>query len=146
MVIEVHPPWKMYFDGAAHRGGDGASVVFVISQGEDLPYTFMLMQLCSNNIAEYQAFGLDMDVEMKWLQLQVFGDSQLVVNQLLGSYEVKKPELRPYHDYTKILMGWLGDATIQYVPRKENKKADTLAALALSLTLPYQAQVTVYQK
>ncbi|XP_070010950.1 uncharacterized protein [Nicotiana sylvestris] len=87
-----------------------------------------------------------MAVDMKHLQFQVFGDSQLVVNQLLGSYEVKKPELRPYHDYAKRLMGWLINVTIQYVPRKENKKADALAALASSLALPDQAQVTVCQK
>ncbi|XP_075096429.1 uncharacterized protein LOC142174519 [Nicotiana tabacum] len=85
MVIKVQPPWKMYFDGAAHRGGAGAGVVFAISQGEVLPYSFTLMQLCSNNIAEYQALilGLEMAFEMKWLQLQVFGDSHL-----LGSYQV----------------------------------------------------------
>nr|XP_009804123.1 PREDICTED: uncharacterized protein LOC104249398 [Nicotiana sylvestris] len=73
----------MYFDGAAHRGGAG--VVFVTSQGEVLPYSFTLMQLCSNNIAEYQPLilGLEMVVEMKRLQLQVFSDSQLAVNQLL---------------------------------------------------------------
>ncbi|XP_070040881.1 uncharacterized protein [Nicotiana tomentosiformis] len=87
-----------------------------------------------------------MAVDMKQLQLQVFGNSQLVVNQLLGSYEVKKPELRPYHNYTKILMGWICDVIIQHVPRKESKKADALAALASSLTLPNQAQVTIYQK
>ncbi|XP_070056470.1 uncharacterized protein [Nicotiana tomentosiformis] len=43
-------------------------------------------------------------------------------------------------------MGWLGDVTIQHVLRKENKKADTLAALASSLTLPDRAQVTICQK
>ncbi|XP_070015488.1 uncharacterized protein [Nicotiana sylvestris] len=91
MVIEVQPPWKMYFDGAAHCGGAGAGVVFVTSQGEVLPYSFTLMQLCSNNVAEYQVLilGLEMAVEMKRLQLQVFGDSQLVVNQILSSYKVK---------------------------------------------------------
>ncbi|XP_070054920.1 uncharacterized protein [Nicotiana tomentosiformis] len=138
----------MYFDGAAHCGGAGAGIVFVISQGEVLPYSFTLTQLCSNNVAEYQALilGLEMVVEIKRLQLQVFGDSQLVVNHLLGSYEVKKPELCPYHDYAKILMRWPGDVTIQHVPRKENKKVDALAALASSLTLPDQAQVTVCQK
>ncbi|XP_070008232.1 uncharacterized protein [Nicotiana sylvestris] len=148
MVIEVQPSWKMYFDGAAHRGGAGAGVVFVTPQGEVLPYSFTLTQLCSNNVAEYQTLvlGLEMAVDMKQLQLQVFSDSQLVVNQLLGSYEVKKPELRPYHDYAKKLMGWLSDVTIQYVPRKENKKVDALAALASSLALPDQAQVIVYQK
>ncbi|XP_070039705.1 uncharacterized protein [Nicotiana tomentosiformis] len=137
----------MYFDGAAHRGGADAGVVFVTSQGEVLPYSFALTQLCSNYIAEYQALilGLEMAVNMKQLQLQVFGDSQLVVNQLLGSYEVKKLELRPYHNYAKQLMGWVGDVTIQHVPRKENKKVDVLAALASSLTLPDQAQVTICQ-
>ncbi|XP_070002203.1 uncharacterized protein [Nicotiana sylvestris] len=102
MIIEVQPPGKMYFDGAAHCRGAGAGVTFVTSQ--------------------------------------VSG------HQLLGSYEVKKPEIHPYHDYAKNLMGWIGDVTIQHVPRKENKKVDALAALASSLTLPDQAQVTVYQK
>ncbi|XP_070034457.1 uncharacterized protein [Nicotiana tomentosiformis] len=63
-----------------------------------------------------------------------------------SSYEVKKPELRPYHDYAKKLMGWVGDVITQHVPRKENKKVDALAALASSLTLSDQAQVTIFQK
>ncbi|XP_070030429.1 uncharacterized protein [Nicotiana sylvestris] len=148
MVIEVHPPLKMYFDSATHRKGAGAGVVFITSQGEVLPYSFALTQLCSNNVVEYEALilGLEMAVEMKRLQLQVFGDSQLVVNRLLGSYEVKNPELRSYHDYAKKLMGWLGDVTIQHMPRKENKKADALATLPSSLTLSDQAQVTICQK
>ncbi|XP_075092171.1 uncharacterized protein LOC142172453 [Nicotiana tabacum] len=148
MVIEVQPPWKMYFDGAAHCGGAGAGIVFVTYQGEVMPYSFMLTQLFSNNVAEYQALilGLEMAVKMKWLQLQVFGDSQLMVHQFLGSYKVKKPELFPYHDYAKKLMGWLDYVTIQHVPRKENKNADALAALASSLTLPDQAQVTSRKK
>ncbi|XP_070009835.1 uncharacterized protein [Nicotiana sylvestris] len=147
MAIEVQPPWKMHFDGAAHHGGARAGVVFVTSKSEVLPYIFMLTQLCSNNIAEYQALilGIEMAVEMKRLQCQIFGDSQLVINQILGSYEVKKPELRPFHGYAKKLMGWVGNVTIQHVPRKENKKADILAALASLLTLPDQAQVTIFQ-
>uniref|UniRef100_A0A1S4BC46 RNase H type-1 domain-containing protein n=1 Tax=Nicotiana tabacum TaxID=4097 RepID=A0A1S4BC46_TOBAC len=94
-------------DGAAHHLGAGASVVFVSFQGEVMPYSFTLTQLCSNNVAEYQALilGLEMVVEMKRLQLQIFGDSQLVINQLLGSYEVMKPELCPYHDYAKNING-----------------------------------------
>ncbi|XP_070045945.1 uncharacterized protein [Nicotiana tomentosiformis] len=85
MVIEVQPPWKIYFDGVAHREGAGVGVVFVTSQGEVLPYSFTLTQLCCNNVTKYQALilGLEMAIEMKRMQLQVFGDSQLVVNQLL---------------------------------------------------------------
>ncbi|XP_060183387.1 uncharacterized protein LOC132613398 [Lycium barbarum] len=148
MVVEIQSPWKMYFDGAAQRDGTGAGVVFVTPQGEVLPYSFTLTQRCSNNVTEYQALilGLEMAVDMKQLQLQVFGDSRLVINQLLGSYEVKKPELLHYHGYAQKLIGWLGDVTLQHVPRKENKKADALAALASTLTLPDQTQVTICQK
>ncbi|XP_060200724.1 uncharacterized protein LOC132628991 [Lycium barbarum] len=138
----------MYFDGAAQLDEAGAGVVFVTPQGEVLPYSFTLTQCCSNNVAEYQALilGHEMAVDMKQLQLQVFGDSQLVINQLLGSYEVKKPELLPYYSYAQKLIGWLGDVTLQYVLRRENKKADALAALASALTLPDQTQVTICKK
>ncbi|KAL0288337.1 UNVERIFIED_CONTAM: hypothetical protein Sangu_2662900 [Sesamum angustifolium] len=37
LVIEVTPPWKMYFDGASHKKGAVAGVVFVTSKGEVLP-------------------------------------------------------------------------------------------------------------
>ncbi|KAL0448150.1 UNVERIFIED_CONTAM: Polyprotein P3 [Sesamum latifolium] len=37
LVIEITPPWKMYFDGASHKEGAGAGVVFVTSEGEVLP-------------------------------------------------------------------------------------------------------------
>ncbi|KAL0317360.1 UNVERIFIED_CONTAM: hypothetical protein Sangu_2150300 [Sesamum angustifolium] len=43
LVIEVTLPWKMYFDGASHKEGDGAGVVFVTSEGEVLPYSFTLI-------------------------------------------------------------------------------------------------------
>ncbi|KAH0773500.1 hypothetical protein KY290_010637 [Solanum tuberosum] len=87
-----------------------------------------------------------MAVDMKQLHLQVFCDSQLVINQLLGSYEVKKFEFRPYHYYSEKLIGWLEDVTLQYVRRMENKKANALDALASLLALPDQTQVTICQK
>ncbi|XP_069155662.1 uncharacterized protein [Solanum lycopersicum] len=83
---------------------------------------------------------------MNQLHLQVFGDSQLVINQILGSYEVEKPDLRPYHDYVQKLIVWLGYVTLQHVRRIENKKVDALAALASKLTVSDQTQVTVCQK
>ncbi|XP_073120324.1 uncharacterized protein [Henckelia pumila] len=138
LVIEVKPPWKMYFDGASNKEGAGAGVIFVTSDGEVLPYSFTLTQNCSNNVAEYQALilGLEMAVDIKQLHLQVYGDSALVITQLLGSYEVRKPELLPYHNYARKLMGWLGDVEIEHVPRKDNKQADALAKLASTISMP----------
>ncbi|XP_073133436.1 uncharacterized protein [Henckelia pumila] len=138
LVIEVKPPWKMYFDGASNKEGAGAGVIFVTSDGEVLPYSFTLTQNCSNNVAEYQdlILGLEMAVDIKKLHLQVYGDSALVINQLLGSYEVRKPELLPYHNYARKLMGWLDDVEIEHVPRKDNKQADALAKLASTISMP----------
>ncbi|KAL0300176.1 UNVERIFIED_CONTAM: hypothetical protein Scaly_2568400 [Sesamum calycinum] len=146
LVIEVTPPWKMYFDGASHKEEAGAGVIFITSDGEVLPYSFTLTQNCSNNITEYQALilGLEIAVDIKQLHLKVFGDSKLVINQLLGLYEVKKPELFPYFDYAQRLIGWLGDVKIEHVPIKDNKQADALAKLVSTLmTLEDNARVPI---
>ncbi|KAL0363835.1 UNVERIFIED_CONTAM: hypothetical protein Sangu_0481100 [Sesamum angustifolium] len=67
LMIEVTPPRKMYFDGASHKEGASTGVVFVTSKGEVLHYSFTLTQNCSNNIAEYQALilGLEIAVNVK---------------------------------------------------------------------------------
>ncbi|KAK4397616.1 hypothetical protein Sango_1237100 [Sesamum angolense] len=128
---------KMYFDGSSHKEGAGAGVVFVTSEGEVLHYSFTLTQNCSNNVAEYQALilGLEIAIDAKQLPLKVYGNSQLLVNQLLSLYEVKKPELLPYHNYAKRLMGWPGDVELEHLPRKDNKQADALAKLASTLSM-----------
>ncbi|PIN20544.1 hypothetical protein CDL12_06762 [Handroanthus impetiginosus] len=63
-------------------------------------------------------------------------DYKLVVNQLLGKYEVKKPGLLPYFNHAKKLIGWLGDVEIKHVLRAENKQVDALMKLTSLLTMP----------
>ena len=57
-VVEVQPPWKMYFDRASYREGAGAGVICVTYQKEIFPYSFTLTQCCSNNVKDYQALIL----------------------------------------------------------------------------------------
>ncbi|KAL0309049.1 UNVERIFIED_CONTAM: hypothetical protein Sradi_5847200 [Sesamum radiatum] len=137
LMIEVTPSWKMYFDGVSHKERTGSGVVFVISEGEVLPYSFTLTQNCLNNVVEYQALilGLEITVDSKQLPLKVYGDSQLVVNELLGLYEAKMLDLLPYYKYAKKLMGWLGDVELKHLPRKDNKQADALAKLVSTLSM-----------
>jgi len=61
---------------------DGSGVIFVTSEGDILPFTFFLTQLCSNNVVEYQALilGLEMVMDKKVIGLQVSGDSKLNIN------------------------------------------------------------------
>ncbi|KAI5342013.1 hypothetical protein L3X38_009888 [Prunus dulcis] len=75
--VDVSPAWMMFFDGSARKDGAGAGVVFVSPERHVLPYSFSLSELCSNNVAEYQALimGLQMAVEMKISSLEVYGDS-----------------------------------------------------------------------
>ncbi|KAL0423268.1 UNVERIFIED_CONTAM: hypothetical protein Sradi_0861600 [Sesamum radiatum] len=113
---------------------DSTLELYLLHQKEK--YYITLTQNCSNNIAEHQVLilGLEIVVDAKQLHLKVYGDSQLVVNQLLGLYEVKKPELLPYHNYTKRLMGWLGDVELEHLLRKDNKQTDALVKLASTLS------------
>ncbi|CAL8991156.1 unnamed protein product, partial [Prunus brigantina] len=117
--------------------GRGAGVVFVSPEKHVLPYSFSLSELCSNNVAEYQALimGLQMAVEMKISSLEVYGDSMLVINQLLTHYEVRKDDLILYHQMATKLLERFDFVTLEHVPRKDNQMADALANLAATLAL-----------
>nr|XP_027122216.1 uncharacterized protein LOC113739176 [Coffea arabica] len=138
----------MYFYGAAHRDGAGAGVVFYTPQADILQYSFTLTHRCSNNMAEYQVLILVLETaaDMKQLHVMVYGDSKLVVNQLLGIYDVKKPELIPYYKYARQLIGYLDNVTIEHTRRKFNQQADSLARLASMITLPsHRNQISICQ-
>ncbi|RVW52984.1 hypothetical protein CK203_072696 [Vitis vinifera] len=50
--VDIFPSWMMFFDGLAHYDGTCAGVVFVSPQRQILPYSFVLSERCSNNVAE----------------------------------------------------------------------------------------------
>ncbi|XP_074266910.1 uncharacterized protein LOC141590203 [Silene latifolia] len=135
----------MYFDGAARQDGAGAGVVFVTPQNHLMPYAFTLTQLCTNNTAEYQAliFGLQMTIEIGVKDMDIYGDSKLVVNQVLGEFEVKKEDLIPYHQQALQLLNQLDDIHVGHVPRSANKLADALANLAATLALGAEESMKV---
>jgi len=78
----------MYFDGVARHDGAGAGKVFIFPEKHVLTYSFVLAQLCPNNMAKYQGLilGLQMAIEMGIQDLHIYGDSQLVIKQLLEEY------------------------------------------------------------
>jgi ribonuclease HI len=99
----VNPIWQMYFDGACRKSGAGAGIVFVTPDDAILPYSFKLTSAVSNNAAEYEALiiGLEIAHNMGLNKLLAYGDSQLIINQLLGTYTVKKEGLLPYFKRAK---------------------------------------------
>ncbi|KAM2415787.1 hypothetical protein ACFX1X_002106 [Malus domestica] len=135
--IDIFPTWTMFFDGSARADGAGAGVVFMSPQRQVLPYSFQLSELCSNNVAEYQALiiGLQMAINMEIAALEIYGDSKLIINQLLTEYEVRKDDLVPYFRLATQLLQRFEAVTLRHVPRKENQMADALANLTSSMTL-----------
>ncbi|XP_069155637.1 uncharacterized protein [Solanum lycopersicum] len=127
----------MFFDGYACRDGAGAGVVLISLERLILQLSFVLAKTCSNNGAKYQdlTVGFEMTSHMKIPHLDVYGDSQLIINQLSGSYEVKKEYLFSYHQYATLLLQKFDQVFLNYVPREENRRANTLANLDTTMTL-----------
>ena len=75
--IDILPPWEMHFDGVVRWDGIGAGVVFVSLEKYILLYSFVLTHLCSNNVVEYQALnlGVQMAIEMGIKDFNIYSDS-----------------------------------------------------------------------
>ena len=103
------------------------------------------MEVCTNNVAEYEALiiGLEIALEMHIKSLQVFGDSQLIIRQLNGLYEVKNPNLILLHGRAKDLINQFHQIEIVHISRSKYDKADALAKLAASLTLPDERDIQI---
>ena len=87
----------MFFDGSFMQNGSGASVLFVSPHGYMIPKAYKLLFPCTNNIAEYEAFknGLKMAIEWRIIELHIYGDSQLIINQVNDDYLTKDDKLVP---------------------------------------------------
>ena len=125
-------------DGAA-RGNPGPAsygVVLRRPDGSPLESLGKYIGRHTNNVAEYYALiaALDYAAANGIKRLRVQSDSQLIVNQMKGTYKVKHPDLRPLHERAKKQAAALETFVIQYVPREQNRAADTLANAVLDDT------------
>ncbi|XP_020520312.1 uncharacterized protein LOC110006876 [Amborella trichopoda] len=127
----------MYFDGAFLSERGGAGVVFLTPQDGVIPLSFSLAKADSHNEAKYQALiiGLDVTLDLELERLAIFGDSELVIQQLKGIYDVRKDSLKPYHDTAKTLMANLDDFSIGHINRRLNSQADVVAILGATIQI-----------
>ena len=80
-------------DGASSAMGVRARIVIITSEGIQVKHSFRLGFKASNNETEYEALlaGLRVVLDLGALEVKVYLDSQLVVNQVEGSFEAKDP-------------------------------------------------------
>ena len=88
----------MFFDGSFMQNGSGAGVLFVSPHGYTIPKSYKLLFPCTNNITEYEALtnGLKIAIEWRITELHIYGDSQLIINQVNDEYQTKHEKMVPY--------------------------------------------------
>ena len=76
----------MYFDGAVKCKGAEIGIVIVTNEGETLPMSKRLTFGVTNKMEKYEtcAFGLTALIALKAKNVEVYGDSMLVIRQMQG--------------------------------------------------------------
>ena len=122
---------RLYFDGAS-RGNPGPSSfggLIYDSYGDVLETYKARCGIGTNNRAEYLGLlmGIKKAHELGITRLEVFGDSQLVINQLVGLYKVRNPCLREIYNMVKEYEKRFTEVKYLHVYREHNQEADHLA-------------------
>lgn len=91
-------PWTLFIDGSSCGIGFGIGAAMISSRGDLFSFPFEI--IATKNQAEYWAVlkGIKLLREIKAHVVEIFGDSMLVFNQLVGEYGCKDDLLIIYHE------------------------------------------------
>jgi ribonuclease HI len=125
-------PWTPFFDGSSCKQGGGIGIVIISPRGASFEFAFPIKPVSTNNQVEYEAIlkGLQLLSEVKVGAVEIFGDSQLVINQPIGLYECKDDTLKIYFDQCQELIDGFSSISIKHIPRCQNQEANHLAQSA----------------
>jgi ribonuclease HI len=117
-------------DGGA-RGNPGPAAIGVVvrdGEGEVLEERGERIGRATNNVAEYRALlrGIELAAAHGATELELIGDSELVVRQVEGRYKVKDATMRELHAEVKRALEGFESWTIRHVRRESNAEADRL--------------------
>jgi ribonuclease HI len=122
--------WTMYFDRSKRVQGAGAGVVFISPQGDKLKYVLrMSFPQASNNEAKYEALlhGIKMAKACGATQLKIFGDSNLVVQQVMNRCDAISDNMTAYRNLFYYLEGTFDGCEVSHVSRASNEEDNNLA-------------------
>lgn len=111
---------RLYFDGSNKSFGYILEVLDgPILHTEDIPERFPH----TNNVGEYLALlsGMYRALELGYTNLEAYGDSQLIIYQVLGRYGVKKKHLRELHEEVLETIRDFDSISFHWIPREKNK-------------------------
>ena len=95
------PLWEMNFDGSCTKRTARAGLWLHNTESDYAEsHVCNLHFKCTNNIAEYEALILGLNILKKIgaRRIAVDGDSELIIKQVNGEYTMKHPRLRAYRN------------------------------------------------
>lgn len=123
--------YKVCVDGASRNNpGKSGGGVAIYKNDQLLETHGFYLGIKTNNQAEYGALLLGLFLVKKYLteqdRLLIISDSQLLVRQLQGIYQIKHVDLKPLHNLAQHL---LQDVSykVMHVLREHNEVADQMA-------------------
>lgn len=126
---------RVYSDGAArgNPGPAGAGAVLVEPNGQVVDRIGKFLGKQTNNFAEYMGLilGLERAKALGVKEVEVYADSELMIRQLGGRYQVKSPSLRPLYDKAVTLLNRFDRVKLVHVPREMNLAADEMSNRAI---------------
>jgi len=143
---------KLYFDGACvpkNPGGDMGLGFWIEQYGKET-YSFSkyipskdFPSKTSNNIAEYMALkeGLEYCISQNFKDIMVFGDSNLVIQQMSGKWKIKEGLYVPFALETQSLLSKYSNIKFQWIKREQNTRADELSNQDIPKELIEQAKI-----
>ncbi len=128
-------------DGASRGNPGHAGIGVVIERVADGAVVEEIAEYLgreTNNVAEYRALvaGLTRALELGAAAVEVVSDSELMVRQIQGTYQVRNPGLLPLFAQVRSLRGrFPGGFRIGHTLRGGNARADELANAAIDRAL-----------
>ena len=119
----------LFFYGSSCGNGSGIGVVLISPRGANFEFSFPIEASATYNQAEYHAILKEIQLlrEIKADAVEIFGDSMMLINQLIGEYECKDDILRLYHEECLRLLKEFKKVIIEHVPKFHNSDANRLA-------------------
>ena len=124
-----------YIDGGArgNPGPAGYGVRIEAPDGTVLAELHGGIGVATNNVAEYNGLlaALQWAVDHGQPRLRIRADSELLVKQMRGEYNVKNPGLKPLYVRARLLVMSLDEVVFEHVRRELNEEADRLSNLGM---------------
>ena len=131
---ETSAKWVLYVDGSSSKTACGAGVVLEGPEDLLVEQALQFSFKATNNQAEYETIlaGLNLANDLGAREVTCKSDSQLVVSQIKGEFEVKEPLLQRYYHTVSNAIAKFDKVVVEHIPRQENERADALSRLASS--------------